>query len=158
AGYSYTLNWCMDDQPVWLRTRSGPLLAVPYPQEVKDKPSVIARKETGAGFGDLIIDTFDEMLEQEINGPTLPTSCALAITARHSTFALVSMLFRASDPGYASAMDRSSAQRGFWRTASVPETAGLAENSTWTTQAVRRTLSRQCSCAAVPQGFVDFKL
>ena len=69
AGYSYTLNWCMDDQPVWLRTRSGPLLAVPYPQEVNDIPAVIARKETGAGFGDVIIDTFDEMLEQADRQP-----------------------------------------------------------------------------------------
>ncbi|MEO9576285.1 MAG: polysaccharide deacetylase family protein [Tateyamaria sp.] len=64
AGYSYTLNWCMDDQPIWMRTRSGPLLAVPYPQEVNDIPAVISRKETAEGFADLIIDTFDEMMEQ----------------------------------------------------------------------------------------------
>ncbi len=64
AGYGYTLNWCMDDQPVWMRTRAGSLLSVPYPQEVNDIPAVVARKETATGFADLIIDTFDEMLEQ----------------------------------------------------------------------------------------------
>lgn len=64
AGYSYSLNWCMDDQPVWMRTRSGLLLSVPYPQEVNDIPAIIARKDGAAGFADLIIDTFDEMLEQ----------------------------------------------------------------------------------------------
>ena len=29
-GYGYILDWCMDDQPVWMKTRSGPLLSVPY--------------------------------------------------------------------------------------------------------------------------------
>ena len=29
AGYRYVLDWCMDDQPVWLKTRSGRILAVP---------------------------------------------------------------------------------------------------------------------------------
>ncbi|MDW3221536.1 MAG: polysaccharide deacetylase family protein [Paracoccaceae bacterium] len=69
AGYSYTMNWCMDDQPVWMRTRSGALLSVPYPQEVNDIPAIVARKETTSAFGDLIIDTFDEMLEQSRQQP-----------------------------------------------------------------------------------------
>ena len=76
AGYGYTLNWCMDDQPIWMRTRSGPLLAVPYPQEVNDIPAVLARKETASGFADLIIDTFDEMLEQA-DGQSLVMGIAL---------------------------------------------------------------------------------
>lgn len=69
AGYSYTMNWCMDDQPVWMRTAHGPLLAVPYPQEVNDIPAIIARKDSPADFADLIIDTFDEMLEQSRSQP-----------------------------------------------------------------------------------------
>lgn len=64
AGYTYTMNWCMDDQPVWMRTRNGPLLSVPYPQEVNDIPAIIARKDSPADFVNLITDTFDEMLEQ----------------------------------------------------------------------------------------------
>jgi hypothetical protein len=68
-GYAYTLNWCMDDQPIWLRTRSGPLLAIPYPQEVNDIPSIVARKDNAATFADMIIDTFDEMLEQSLRQP-----------------------------------------------------------------------------------------
>lgn len=76
AGYGYTLNWCMDDQPIWMRTRSGPLLALPYPQEVNDIPAVIARKETASGFADLIIDTFDEMVEQA-GGQSLVMGIAL---------------------------------------------------------------------------------
>jgi len=36
AGYRYVMDWTMDDQPIWLRTRKGRILAVPYPIEVND--------------------------------------------------------------------------------------------------------------------------
>jgi len=64
AGYSYTLNWCMDDQPIWMRTRAGPLLSIPYPQEVNDIPSVIARQDPASTFAQIVLDDFDERLEQ----------------------------------------------------------------------------------------------
>lgn len=65
AGYVYTLNWCMDDQPVRFRTRSGkPLWSIPYPQEVNDIPMIVARQMDGRDFADLIVDNFDEMVSQ----------------------------------------------------------------------------------------------
>jgi len=64
AGYAYTLNWCMDDQPVWMRTRAGPLLSIPYPQELNDIPAIVARKDDAATFAAMITETFDEMLDQ----------------------------------------------------------------------------------------------
>ncbi len=64
GGYEYLLDWCHDDQPVWMRTRSGPILSVPYPQEINDIPAIAVRR-TGAGeFADMIIDNADEMLRQ----------------------------------------------------------------------------------------------
>lgn len=69
AGYGYTLNWCMDDQPVWMRTRAGRLLSIPYPQEVNDIPAIVVRKDGAAAFADLIIDAFDEMLAQSARQP-----------------------------------------------------------------------------------------
>lgn len=69
AGYRYTLNWCADDQPIWMRTRAGPLLAVPYPQEVNDIPSIVGRKDSAEAFADIIVDNFDEMLEQSAAQP-----------------------------------------------------------------------------------------
>ena len=69
AGYGYTLNWCMDDQPVWMRTRNGRLLSIPYPQEVNDIPAIVARKDGAAQFADMIIDNFDEMLDQSAAQP-----------------------------------------------------------------------------------------
>ncbi|OZB18665.1 MAG: polysaccharide deacetylase [Rhodobacterales bacterium 34-62-10] len=69
AGYGYTLNWCMDDQPVWMRTRRGRILSIPYPQEVNDIPSIVARKDGAAQFADMITDNFDEMLTQSEQQP-----------------------------------------------------------------------------------------
>ncbi len=69
AGYGYTLNWCMDDQPVWMRTRAGRLLSIPYPQEANDIPAIVARKDGAAYFADMLIDNFDEMLEQSRRQP-----------------------------------------------------------------------------------------
>ncbi len=65
AGYAYTLNWCHDDQPLPMQTRSGrPLWAVPYPQELNDIPMVIARQMDGKDFAQMIVDQLDEMLAQ----------------------------------------------------------------------------------------------
>jgi peptidoglycan/xylan/chitin deacetylase (PgdA/CDA1 family) len=70
AGYRYTLNWCHDDQPIRMRTRSGEgLWSVPYPQELNDIPMIIGRLMDAKAFADMIIDQFDEMLEQSAKQP-----------------------------------------------------------------------------------------
>ena len=80
TGYLYTLNWCHDDQPLPLRTRSGaPLWAVPYPQELNDIPMVIARQMDGKDFAQMIIDQLDEMRLQteRADSPALVMGIAL---------------------------------------------------------------------------------
>jgi allantoinase len=69
CGYRYTLNWCHDDQPTRMRTRGGALWSIPYPQEVNDIPAVMARLTSGAQFADMIVDTYDEMIEQSAAQP-----------------------------------------------------------------------------------------
>jgi len=69
AGYQYVLDWCCDDQPVWMKTKSGPLLAVPYPQELNDSSSVIGRYVSARDFADMIIDQFEEMMVQSADEP-----------------------------------------------------------------------------------------
>ena len=64
AGYRYTLNWCHDDQPTEMKTRAGPLWSVPYPQELNDIPMIVGRMMDGKDFAGMIVDQFDEMLEQ----------------------------------------------------------------------------------------------
>lgn len=64
-GYRYTLNWCHDDQPTRMATRGGPgLWSVPYPQELNDIPMIVARRMDARDFARMIVDQFDEMLEQ----------------------------------------------------------------------------------------------
>jgi hypothetical protein len=70
AGYRYTLNWCHDDQPGWLRTRNGGrLLSVPYPQEINDIPAIVVRRIEADAFADMIVDNFEEMREQAAQQP-----------------------------------------------------------------------------------------
>jgi allantoinase len=69
TGYRYTLNWCHDDQPVRMRTRAGPLWAIPYPQELNDIPMIVARQMSGRDFADMIVDQFGEMLRQSAQQP-----------------------------------------------------------------------------------------
>ncbi len=80
TGYSYTLNWCHDDQPVPMRTRSGqPLWAVPYPQELNDIPMIMARQMDGKDFAQMIIDQLDEMLDQSRPPSAAPLVMGIAL-------------------------------------------------------------------------------
>jgi allantoinase len=70
TGYAYTLNWCHDDQPILMKTRSNkPLWSIPYPQELNDIPMIVARQMDAKDFAQMIIDQFDEMLLQSIQQP-----------------------------------------------------------------------------------------
>ena len=69
AGYSYMLDWPADDQPFWMKTRTGRILSVPYSIEVNDSPAQVFRHHTGREFEEMIIDHFDEMLVQSRKYP-----------------------------------------------------------------------------------------
>ena len=69
AGYRYCMDWALDDQPIWMTTRSGPILSVPYPIELNDSPSLVYRRHTGRQFEEMLIDQFDEMFEQSRKYP-----------------------------------------------------------------------------------------
>jgi peptidoglycan/xylan/chitin deacetylase (PgdA/CDA1 family) len=69
AGYTHTLGWPVDDQPIWMKTRSGAILSVPYPMELNDMGTNVLRDHTGEQFGQMVVDQFDEMLEQSSKQP-----------------------------------------------------------------------------------------
>ena len=70
TGYTYTLNWCHDDQPIRMNTRHAEgLWSVPYPQELNDIPMIVSRQMDGKDFAQMCIDQFDEMLEQSRHQP-----------------------------------------------------------------------------------------
>lgn len=62
AGFTYLLDWCMDDQPVWLRTRNGRILSIPCSQEINDSAAIVGRFAGAREFADMVIDQLDEML------------------------------------------------------------------------------------------------
>jgi allantoinase len=69
SGYEYLLDWCMDDQPVWIKTRTGRILSVPYSQELNDSSAIIGRQVDAADFASMIIDQFDEMRQTPDHQP-----------------------------------------------------------------------------------------
>lgn len=76
ASYDFLMDWPLDDQPVWMRTRSGPLLSVPYPLEINDSPALVVRRHTAVDFEQMILDQFEEMLEQSEKHPLV---CGIAL-------------------------------------------------------------------------------
>ena len=78
AGYEFMLDWPADDQPFWMRTRSGPILSVPYSVELNDSPALVFRQESVQSFERMIIDQFDEMLHQSRKYPLV---CSIVLHA-----------------------------------------------------------------------------
>ena len=61
----------MDDQPVWLMTRGGRILSVPYSQEINDSSAIIGRQVTASVFADMIVDQFDELCAAQDEQPVV---------------------------------------------------------------------------------------
>jgi len=61
TGYRYLLDLRLDDQPVWLTTKSGPLLAIPYNAEINDSSTMIGKQASAHEFADMIVDEFAEL-------------------------------------------------------------------------------------------------
>jgi allantoinase len=104
AGYQYTLNWCHDDQPVRMQTKSGYLWSIPYPQELNDIPMIVARQLDAQAFAAMIVDNFEEMLVQSKQQPLVmgialhPYLVGQPYRLRHLRSAL-EVLARARDQG-----------------------------------------------------------
>jgi allantoinase len=103
AGYTYLLDWCHDDQPVWMKTRSGRILSVPYPQELNDIPQIVARKREGDEFARMITDAFDVMHTESRTRPLVmgialhPYIVGWPHRFKHLALALENVVTRADD-------------------------------------------------------------
>jgi peptidoglycan/xylan/chitin deacetylase (PgdA/CDA1 family) len=69
TGYRYLLDLRLDDQPVWLTTDGGPLLAIPYALELNDSTTGVGRAASGRDFADMVVDEFDELLDASRDVP-----------------------------------------------------------------------------------------
>jgi allantoinase len=76
AGFEFLMDWPADDQPIWMKTRSGPLMSVPYPLEINDSPQLLVRRHTAVQFEEMIIEQFEEMLDQCEQQPLV---CGIAL-------------------------------------------------------------------------------
>src|SRR3984893_2582576 len=52
-----------------MQTPPAPLLSVPYPMELNDAGTLVWRDHSGREFADMIVDQFEEMLEQSEKAP-----------------------------------------------------------------------------------------
>jgi peptidoglycan/xylan/chitin deacetylase (PgdA/CDA1 family) len=75
-GFRFLMDWPFDDQPIWLRTRGGRLMSVPYPLEINDSTQIVVRQQTGRDFADSVIDQFEELLERSTDQPLV---CGIAL-------------------------------------------------------------------------------
>ena len=75
-GIDHCYDWMVDDIPVWLKTRDGPLLGLPYTLETNDVPTFAIEKHASPVYFDRVRDTV-EALEPEL--ATQPRVLTLAL-------------------------------------------------------------------------------
>ena len=61
-GYDYVCDWVLDDQPTVLRTRSGPLVNIPYTQECNDVAMMLIQHHPAREYHDRAIDQAEQLL------------------------------------------------------------------------------------------------
>jgi allantoinase len=69
TGYTYTLNWGIDDEPFPTRVADGRFITVPYSSELNDIPFFSLQGQRAADFAEAITDQFDVLLRE---GETRP--------------------------------------------------------------------------------------
>ena len=60
-GYDYVADWVLDDQPVWLKTRTKPLLNIPYTQECNDVAMMLIQHHKASEYSDRAFDQFEQI-------------------------------------------------------------------------------------------------
>ncbi len=60
-GYDYVADWVLDDQPVWLKTRTKPILNVPYTQECNDVAMMLIQHHKASEYSDRALDQFEQI-------------------------------------------------------------------------------------------------
>jgi allantoinase len=63
------MDWPLDDQPVWFRTKHGPILSIPYAHDLNDSLEAVSRRTPSQLYCENLVDQFDEMLEESKERP-----------------------------------------------------------------------------------------
>jgi peptidoglycan/xylan/chitin deacetylase (PgdA/CDA1 family) len=62
-GYDYVCDWVLDDQPVWLKTRTKPIVNIPYTQECNDVAMMLIQHHKASEYFDRALDQFEQIYE-----------------------------------------------------------------------------------------------
>jgi len=93
-GFSYTLDWAVDDQPFDMSVPSGRLLSVPYSSEINDIPICFLHHQSATALRDAIVDQFDQLYAEGSERPRVlgiglhPFIAGQAFRAKHVAQAL----------------------------------------------------------------------
>ncbi len=60
-GYEYVADWVLDDQPVVLKTRTDPIVNIPYTQECNDVAMMLIQHHQASEYFNRASDQFDQM-------------------------------------------------------------------------------------------------
>jgi peptidoglycan/xylan/chitin deacetylase (PgdA/CDA1 family) len=62
-GFDYVCDWVLDDEPVVLKTRTGPIVNVPYTQECNDVAMMLIQHHKASEYRDRAIDQFEQIYD-----------------------------------------------------------------------------------------------
>ena len=60
-GFEYVCDWVLDDQPVPLKTRTRPIVNLPYTQECNDVAMILIQHHKASEYRDRAIDQFEQL-------------------------------------------------------------------------------------------------
>jgi len=61
AGYEYVCDWVLDDQPVVLKTRTKPIINIPYTQECNDVAMMLIQHHQAVEYYRRAMDQFEQL-------------------------------------------------------------------------------------------------
>jgi peptidoglycan/xylan/chitin deacetylase (PgdA/CDA1 family) len=69
-GFTYTMDWIIDDQPFPMNVRGAErFISVPYSAEINDIPAFLVAGATAEGFAQMITDQFDLLYQEAATRP-----------------------------------------------------------------------------------------
>jgi peptidoglycan/xylan/chitin deacetylase (PgdA/CDA1 family) len=62
-GYEYVCDWVLDDEPVLLKTRTNPIVSIPYTQECNDVAMMLIQHHKASEYYDRAVDQFEQLYD-----------------------------------------------------------------------------------------------
>ena len=68
AGFKWFGDWVMDDQPLYVKSRHGPILSIPYSVELNDITIMLNQQQESDAMFKRVRDAFDQMYAESAKG------------------------------------------------------------------------------------------